>query len=381
MMTTIAAMACLLVTLAPQAKTAKDKGLKDTPDAIIEQTDLIGPLAFGPDGIRIAGMVRTDANIDFTVHQSMDAVLFNFKTLSRDRSYGTGLEAPATDATGRETLLVFSSDSSLLLGGGRNYKLGGTANVFNVKSALYGAYLAAHTGKIEAIAFSPDGTAIITSGYDGDDANPAGRKYTLRTWPIPEYVGEGVARGTMTPTKSIELKLASSDLLLGPGPGEIVVRPSELGYEVAEMESGKIVRKVESRNGLGEAIFAGNSSCFSPNKKFLAIASETKGTTIEAGRKGGRLRIWEVESGTLRHDLLQLDIARYVSFSPDGKSVAVTASQHAGFGAGVINIYDVESGKLQRTIKGEFGFAAFEPLGRWLVASSPKGILLWKTGK
>jgi WD40 repeat protein len=377
MMTPIAVMACILVTLAPQAKSQKDKGPKDTPDRIIEQTELIGPLAFGPDGIRIAGMIRKGP-----VSENMEAKTFHIKTLAPDQGYSTTFEAPPTTAgTGRDTFLVFSSDSSLLVAGGRSAILGGTANFFNVKNATDVGDLISYTGRIEAAAFLPDGNGIITSGYDGDDANTAGRKYTIRTWPNPVYEGKGVARSTLTPTKSLELKLDSPDLLLGPGSGEIVVHPNELGYDVHEVESGKLIRKVESRNGLGESIYASNSSCFSPNKKCLAIASETKGSTTEGGRKGGRLRIWDVDSGTLRHDLLQLDVARYVSFSPDGKSVAVTASQREGLGAGTINIYDVDSGKLQRTIKGEFGFAAFEPLGRWLVAPSPKGVLFWKTGK
>jgi WD40 repeat protein len=374
-MSAIPALACLLLALTAQAKQGKEKAPKNDPDAVIEQSDLVGPLAFSPDGLRIAGMYFRTTNVD---NPFWEVGIFDIQTLRAAASpaHVGDRQTPAAENS-RDALLMFSPDSAHIAAAGRIKDFGTSVHLTGLKNRESTSYgLMAYTGRIDAFAFSPGGDAIVTTGYDGTDGDPAGRKYTVRTWPIP---APGV--DLRKPAKELELKLDSPDFLFGPKKGEIVAHPSELGFDIYELETGKRVRQVESRSGLGESESESNCACFSPDKKLLAIATATKATTVEGGRTGGRLRIWDVETGTVRHDLTQRDVARYVSFSPDGKAVAVTLSEKPGLGSATINIFEIGSAKLLRTIKGEFGFAAYEPIGRWLVAPSPKGLLFWKTGK
>jgi RNA polymerase sigma factor (sigma-70 family) len=124
------------------------------------------------------------------------------------------------------------------------------------------------------------------------------------------------------------------------------------------------------------------SLAISPDGRTLAEASETPGT---GAGFGGLLRLRDLPGGRLRWEQPLATRACVVAFSPDGRLVAV-ASHNAEADLGLnpdhgppddaIRAFDAESGELLATLDGHDGEVraiAFTPDGRGLVSASEDG--------
>src|SRR5437660_672462 len=73
--------------------------------------------------------------------------------------------------------------------------------------------------------------------------------------------------------------------------------------------------------GFDDVVFA---ISFSPDEKTLAIA---RGAS-EVAQRYGRIELWDVETGKLRHVIKGFDgPVRSISFSPDGKTLVSASSE------------------------------------------------------
>ncbi|WP_405568772.1 helix-turn-helix domain-containing protein [Streptomyces phaeochromogenes] len=108
-----------------------------------------------------------------------------------------------------------------------------------------------------------------------------------------------------------------------------------------------------------------------------SIALSPDGRTVAANSRDGKVRIWSLPGGQLRHTLVGYDSGEVAAFSPDGRTLAVASAGGAG---AVITLWDPVTGRKLRTLTvpdGSVRGMAFSPDGRTVAASSPRAVRVW----
>ncbi|MER6134376.1 helix-turn-helix domain-containing protein [Streptomyces sp. NPDC001815] len=108
-----------------------------------------------------------------------------------------------------------------------------------------------------------------------------------------------------------------------------------------------------------------------------SIALSPDGRTVAANSRDGKVRIWSLPGGQLRHTLAGYDSGEVAAFSPDGRTLAVAAVRGSD---GMIGLLDPVTGRKLRTITvsdGSVRGMAFSPDGRTVAASSPAAVRVW----
>ncbi|WP_327396308.1 nSTAND1 domain-containing NTPase [Streptomyces phaeochromogenes] len=108
-----------------------------------------------------------------------------------------------------------------------------------------------------------------------------------------------------------------------------------------------------------------------------SIALSPDGHTVAANSRDGKVRIWSLPGGQLRHTLAGYDSGEVATFSPDGRTLAVASAGGAG---AVITLWDPVTGRKLRTLTvpdGSVRGMAFSPDGRTVAASSPRAVRVW----
>ncbi len=250
------------------------------------------------------------------------------------------------------------------------------------------ATLTNRAGFVEAIAFSPDGTRIMSAGGDYD-----GRLWDLATRQvIRQYTGHtrqvtAVAyspNGKLVATASLDntVRLWNVDsgqaatTLTGHTSGVVGVAFSPSGQFIATASLDNTARLWDVASGAELARLtvypAGVSTVtFSPD-----------GTTIAIDGNNKTALLWNVN--THKAGTVFTGHAEYitdVAFSPDGGTLATTSYDNT------VRLWDVPTGKLKFTLTGHTGYTravAFSPDGKVLASTSDDHtIRLWdpRTGK
>jgi WD40 repeat protein len=163
--------------------------------------------------------------------------------------------------------------------------------------------------------------------------------------------------------------------------GELVRSLDDLAVKLADKETP------ENWKPLRRAIGSVASLEFSPDGSLLAMCGGSFGDFSrvfnsvqrldEVTTGPGRLKIWEVKTGTLKHDLVGHSHANAVSFSPDGSLLASAGSwlDDSKSGTGVV-IWDAQTGEQIRsfrtTANGGTHAIAFSPDGKLLAIGTQR---------
>lgn len=316
-------------------------------------TDIITSVAFHPDGQRLA-----TASKDGTIR------IWNV-ALSRE-----WLSFPAVGGAGR---IAFSPDSDLLAAG--SGFLGGL-HLWDLTSGVEPLKLSqeSHPGGVEAVAFSPDGEQLASTGMD--NRLNIWLTYTgqlLRTKEVTEYNiihavafnpdgsiiavgGEGYSIKLLdaaTAERLAEFSDPSDIHALAFSPdGSLLASTSTLGYA-----SLWDLRTAEKLQTIGEHSGALGDIAFDPFGVNLALASDD-----------GTVSVWQIVDGTLKltlsgHSAPVLGVA----YSPDGDRIA-TASLD-----GTARLWDATTGEelLRINAGGGAGLVdvAYSPDGKMLATS------------
>jgi len=360
---TLGTVSLFALALLAQQKPAKPKPPTDGSLAI-EKRDLASVLTFSKDGKYLAVMDYRPSSKVFLY----DAATFKeVRTLEGlppcDFNDGHGRGG------GRDATLQFSPDSKLLvaLRALHQFKF---FMVWDVATGKVVGKLPTNEYCSDAVGFSRDGKEIVLEGLDGDTGK---FERKLKTWSLEN--------GEISPKPKRDFKFSElRDIVFDATGARIFLMMSERGYQVADPLTGEVLEEVESKI-MARPQFAGVAQCaeLSPNGKLLAIGSTKWGTSVNGQGRAGLMRVWDLEKKEILWNLEQPSQVGYVAFSADGKLVAANSM-------GTINIYDVATGKLQRSITGVRGTCNDEPWSPiafrrddgWLAGVDVTGVRLWK---
>lgn len=316
------------------------------------------PLAFSPDGTLLAAGSGHRSGII----QTWDVATGNPIATLRGH-------------TDRVETLVFSPDGKILASGGEDRSI----RLWDIEAGTHLSTLTGHKMPVAALKFSPDGTVLASSNQrgimrlwdpkTGKQLRPLVRfGLTLTDKKLP----------TLThPTSWIEALAFSPD-------GSILVSGNHDGaIQMWRVENGRLLSTIEahteairaltfSRNGtvLMSGDWAGTFHAWdaSTGEQLsgftlsghehwgIAFGFSADGATLMStgwGLKGNAMRFWDIDTGeAFAPIMLQPFVALEAAFSPNGKTLASTGS---GSDAHMIWLWDLPEGREHAVVVGHTG--------------------------
>jgi WD40 repeat protein/serine/threonine protein kinase len=210
----------------------------------------------------------------------------------------------------------------------------------------------AHGYYVKRLAFSPDGTRLLTGGFD----------QAVRVWDAQKGTLLLDAKGMMGGESSVALSPDGQRIVAGRGDGTA---------RVIDAQTGTVLLELKGRPILGNTVFS--------SRGVLTVAFSPDGTRIVTGGTPGDgtgvASVWDARTGA---ELLELKghtgAVMSVAFGPDGERI-ITGSEDR-----TAKVWDARTGTPRLDLdasQGGAACAAFSPDGTWIVTG---GLIVTRGG-
>jgi WD40 repeat protein len=305
---------------------------------------------FSRELARQAQVIFNDGDHNLGLSLAVEANLISNPPLSSQNIFAKLAYQPAqrrqlAGHTGRVYSVAFSPDGSQIVSGSEDNRL----ILWDVASGEIIHRFEGHTSDVNSVAFSPDGSQIVSGSYDK----------TLILWDVANSELVHRFEGHTLGVRSVAFSPDGSQIVSGSYDKTLIL------WDVA---SSELVRRF--RGHISEV----NGIAFSPDGSQIVSASG------HFEYKDNQLILWDVASGEIMHRFEGADISHVfsVAFSPDGSQI-VSGSEDEG-----PILWDVASGELMRRFEGGHTSwvlsVAFSPDGSQIISGArDKTLILWDT--
>jgi WD40 repeat protein len=242
--------------------------------------------------------------------------------------------------------------------------------VFDPATLELQAVLDGHRGDIHRIALAPDGSALVSMGYEEFQVRASPNSvHNLNTAQIKLWDLETGQQRSSLSLDSEAIKLDTLELRSG-----LVFSPD--GKTVAAVEMGDLLLWDVDTGQIGAILEASgdtlNAVAFAPSGDLWATS-----TLYRSSTRAESVKVWDVgaEQTLLTLDELPPSEAWSVAYSPDGSTLAVASEGHS------IRLFDPVTLREQSELEGhddEVWSVAFAPDGKTLASGSADGtVKLW----
>ncbi len=276
--------------------------------------------------------------------------------------------------------VAFSPDGSLLASGGADEAV----RTWRLSTNRPGS-LAGHSARVWSVAFSPDGTLLASGGADWTvrivEAATSRRLHTITG--SAGHTGSVAFSpdGTMLATgagPTVRLREVVSGNQIGSLTGHAgTVGPVAFNPDGSLLAAGDADPRGERTIGLWDIATGGRRAVLPGHQGGLVATVFSPDGALLASRDGqGRVRLWNVASGTLRSSLPDCPGSGPVAFSPDGVLLAVTAGS-------CVQLWNVTAGREATRLPdppdhdAAVRALAFSPDGGLLATADRARIHLW----
>lgn len=321
-------------------------------------------LAFGPDGKRLA-----------SVGEDQTGKLWDLET---GRAFAT-----LTGHDGALLTVAFSPDGTRVATGSTT----NTAKIWDARTGRELLTLSGHTYWVECVTFSPDGTRLATAS--GDD--------TAKVWEVETGREIRTFKGHSADVTSVAFSPDGKRLATASFDKSVKIWDVDAAREVQTLqESGRapfsLAFSADSQwiataghDGTAKIWDAdtgrGHLTLDGPSGSRSCVALGPNGKQLATGYSDGSVRLWDLETGnalwTVQTHNAMAGVTALV-FSSDGAYLTTASGWKYGPGTGdnEAKIWDVETGRLVRTLEGHSHWicsVAFSPDGRRIATISRDG--------
>ena len=287
--------------------------------------------------------------------------------------------------------VAFSPDGRLLASASRDR----TVKVWNTQSGDLTRTLEGHTDEVLSVTFSPNGAAVASRSKDDTvkvwDAQSGTLRHTLEGGDVSAVAfspdGTTLVTGTRGTVKVWDMRTGKVIRTLDVQTDEvraIALSPDAAHAAVVspDAQSGKArwsvriwsIRTGTLRRTMRDLVGSDDTVEFSPDGRMVATWG---------GGSGRIIKLWDVESGELKRTLTMSGRVFGLAFAPGGKVVATHLDRgQDGLSRPEVSLREWQPGRVLRTLKGVGGPMAFSPGGETL-AIGYQDVTLWdaRTGK